>query len=177
MTQRFSLVVAVSAVLLFSLPGPTQGQERVRQPAVTRMGIGRWLGSVREERVREVPQPAWRGRRPRPGPRHLVGHFFASRYFDTRLGDGRRGEKLVRDKGCVSCHAVYGRGANLAPDLATSNVVGSVDGQLAALWNHGRLMGTLARRQTAPLQELTGRELADIATYLAAVGKGPSRTR
>jgi mono/diheme cytochrome c family protein len=93
------------------------------------------------------------------------------------LGDGRRGQRLVGDKGCLSCHAVYGRGANSAPDLATSNVVSSVDGQLAALWNHGRLMSTLSRRQTVPIQELTGQELADIATYLAAVGKGPSRPR
>ena len=107
----------------------------------------------------------------------LVGHFFASRYFETRRGDSRRGEELVGNKGCLSCHAVYGRGRNLAPDLATSNVVSSVEGQLAAMWNHGRLMTTRARRQTVPLQEMTGQDVADIATYLSGVAKGPARSR
>ena len=107
----------------------------------------------------------------------LVGHFFASRYFDTQQGDGRRGQQLIVDKGCLSCHAIYGRGADSAPDLATSNVVSSVEGQLAAMWNHGRLMTTSARRRTVPLRELTGQEVADIATYLGGVAKGPARSR
>ena len=107
----------------------------------------------------------------------LVGHLFASRYFETRPGDSRRGEALLRSKGCLSCHAVYGRGAKLAPDLATSNVVSSVEGQLAAMWNHGRPMSTTARRHTVPLLELTGHEVADIATYLSGVAKGPARSR
>jgi mono/diheme cytochrome c family protein len=107
----------------------------------------------------------------------LVGHFFASRYFDTGRGDSRRGQTLVRTKGCLSCHTVYGRGGDLAPDFATSNVVSSVEGQLAAMWNHGRLMSTKARRQREPLRELTGQEIADIATYLSGVAKGPVRSR
>lgn len=107
----------------------------------------------------------------------LVGHLFVSRYFDTWRGDGSRGEKLLGGKRCLFCHAVYGRGGKLAPDLATSNVVSSVDGQLAAMWNHGRVMETGARRWTVPLPELSGRDLADIATFLGGLAKRPVRPR
>jgi mono/diheme cytochrome c family protein len=107
----------------------------------------------------------------------LVGHLFVSRYFDTWRGDGSRGKTLLGDKRCLSCHAVYGRGGKLAPDLATSNVVSSVDGQLAAMWNHGRLMEMEARRLTVSLPELSARDLADIATYLGRLAKRPVHPR
>lgn len=105
----------------------------------------------------------------------LIAHLFASRYFDHSRGDGYRGRRLVESKGCLGCHTVNGRGGKLASDLATSNVVGSLDGQVAAMWNHGRLMSTAAQRRAVALPELSGQEFADIATYLGGLGRRPSR--
>jgi mono/diheme cytochrome c family protein len=123
---------------------------------------------------------------PRPGatpPRltpqdgaDVVAYLHASHHFDTVEGDARQGSQLVHDRGCLACHAIYGRGGDVAPDLATANVVGSQAGQLAAMWNHGRYMETEAQRRTIVLPALTAQELADITRYLAGLGsRVPSR--
>jgi hypothetical protein len=43
------------------------------------------------------------------------------------------------------------------------------------MWNHARYMATQARHRSMTLPALTGQELADIATYLAALGSGPPK--
>jgi len=98
-------------------------------------------------------------------------------YFDPEAGRANRGEELVGSKGCLGCHAVYGRGAKTASDLAVSNVVSSPPGQVAAMWNHGRFMETAARRKLTALPRLTGQDVADIASYLAGLGSGAPKPR
>jgi mono/diheme cytochrome c family protein len=105
----------------------------------------------------------------------IVAYLFVSRHFDPSTGDGKRGQRLVEKKGCLGCHAVQGKGSRWAPDLATSNVVGSAAAQVAVMWRHARRMQTEARRQALALPELTGPELADITNYLAGLGRGPAR--
>jgi hypothetical protein len=100
----------------------------------------------------------------------LVAFLHASQYFDVVEGDGRKGRLLVRDRGCLTCHALDGEGGDSAPDLARANVVGSQAGQLAALWNHGRYMHTQAQRRGVELSPLTAQELADVTRFLAGLG-------
>ena len=50
----------------------------------------------------------------------------------------------------------------MAADFATSTVVGSPPGVIAAMWNHGARMGGQAQKQETSLPVLTGQELADI---------------
>jgi hypothetical protein len=45
------------------------------------------------------------------------------------------------------------------------------------MWNHGRFMETEARRQLITLPTLTGQDLADIASYLAGLGRGSPKPR
>jgi len=52
-------------------------------------------------------------------------------------GDASRGEQLVRDRGCVSCHKLNGTGGNKAPDLgrlASRNYTPA--GLAGVMWNH-----------------------------------------
>jgi mono/diheme cytochrome c family protein len=107
----------------------------------------------------------------------IIAYLHSVHYFDPAAGDVARGRKLLSSKGCLGCHSVYGHGARTGSDLAKSNVVGSPAGQVAAMWNHGRFMETAARRQRTTLPTLTGRELADIATYLAGLGRGTPKPR
>jgi mono/diheme cytochrome c family protein len=100
----------------------------------------------------------------------IVAYLHASYYFDPAEGDGRRGRRLLQDKGCLRCHSVYSKGGGVAPDLARSNVVSTQTGQLTAMWNHGRFMANTARRQAVVLPKLTPQELSDITRYLAALG-------
>lgn len=105
----------------------------------------------------------------------LIAYLHASHYFDTARGNATRGQRLLREKGCLRCHSIYSKGGGVAPDLATSNVVGSDSGQVAAMWNHGRQMENWARRRTLRLPMLTAQQLADITRYLAGLGGGPPR--
>jgi cytochrome c2 len=111
----------------------------------------------------------------------ITAYLHASFYFDGVQGDGRRGERHVRDKGCLRCHSIYNKGGRLAPDFATSNVVSSQVGQLSAMWNHGRQMENLAKLRAFVLPRLTAQELSDITRYLAGLGTGapvgPPRTK
>jgi mono/diheme cytochrome c family protein len=102
----------------------------------------------------------------------ITAYLHASYYFDPSRGDARNGQRLIRSKGCLRCHSVYHTGGGLAPDFATSNVVSTQLGQLAAMWNRGRLMENEARRRGFALPTLTARELADITRYLAGLGSG-----
>jgi mono/diheme cytochrome c family protein len=102
----------------------------------------------------------------------ITAYLHASFYFDRVQGDGRRGERRVRDKGCLRCHSIYNKGGRAAPDFATSNVVSSQAGQVSAMWNHGRQMENLAKRRAMVLPMLTAQELSDITQYLAGLGSG-----
>jgi mono/diheme cytochrome c family protein len=100
----------------------------------------------------------------------IVAHLFSSRYFEAN-GDARRGAEVVRDKGCLACHAVAGKGARGGVDFARSDVVGTPGALVAALWNHGRAMEAEAEKRNVKLPELTGADLADIAVYLRSVSR------
>jgi mono/diheme cytochrome c family protein len=107
----------------------------------------------------------------------VSAYLYTVYYFDAAAGRAGSGRDLVRRKGCLSCHSIYRKGAGTAPDLAIDNVVATPAGQVAAMWNHGRYMETAARRQSAELPRLTGQEMADITTYLAALGSGPPKRK
>ena len=103
----------------------------------------------------------------------ITAYLHASYYFDPPQGDARRGRRRLEDKGCLGCHSIYGEGGKSAPDFAKSNVVNSKLGQLTAMWNHAPYMENDARRRAMTLPRLTGQELSDITTYLAALASGP----
>lgn len=102
----------------------------------------------------------------------ITAYLHASSYFDPAPGNGNRGQRLVKDKGCLRCHSIFNKGGDLASDLATSNVVSSQPGQLSAMWNHGRQMENAAKLRTVRLATLTGQQLSDISRYLAGLGTG-----
>lgn len=106
----------------------------------------------------------------------IVAHLFASRYFD-RPGDARRGEALVRGKGCLGCHAIAGKGATVGGDFARSALVGTPGGLIAGMWNHAAIMEAQAEKRGVTWPELTGRELADVAAYFGRLSRARSSPR
>jgi len=99
----------------------------------------------------------------------VVAYLYASHYFDAAAGQAGRGRQLVQSKGCVGCHSVGGKGGTVAADFATSTVVGSPSGVIAAMWNHGARMEGQAQKQETSLPMLTGQELADVTAYLGSL--------
>ena len=103
----------------------------------------------------------------------VVAYLYTSHYFDALMGQVARGRALVQGKGCVICHSIRGKGGTVSADFATSTVVGSPSGIIAAMWNHGPRMESQAQKQEISLPVLTGQELADITAYLGSL----TRTR
>jgi cytochrome c2 len=107
----------------------------------------------------------------------ITAYLYTAYYFESAGGRAGRGRELVRQKGCLVCHSIYRRGGNTASDLAIDNVVSTPAGHVAAMWNHGRYMETMGRRQSTTFPLLTGRELADISAHLAALGSGAPKRK
>jgi len=99
-----------------------------------------------------------------------------SHYFDQPALGRVQGQQLVQTRGCLTCHSVRGKGGKVGADFATSKVVGTPAGIVAAMWNHSRFMESQAQKQDISWPVLTGQELRDIATYLGSLSKtGASR--
>jgi mono/diheme cytochrome c family protein len=107
----------------------------------------------------------------------IVAYLYTSHYFDAAKGQATRGQQLVQSKGCVTCHSIRGKGGTVAADLATSGVVGSPSGLIAAMWNHGARMEGQAEKREASLPTLTGQELADVSAYLGSLTRGQKKAK
>lgn len=96
----------------------------------------------------------------------IVAYLYVSHYFDEPVNP-TRGRELVESKGCVSCHAVGGKGGKTGKDLSAYPGLRASAGVVAAMWNHPRYVE--AQRQEVPWPLVTGPELADMSAYLGAL--------
>lgn len=95
----------------------------------------------------------------------LLAYLYSVRYFGES-GNPARGRRRLRDKGCLSCHALEGRGGRTAGDLAEAMGLDSQAAVIAALWNH--VLVTEAETGGRGLSWPTFRpgEIADLAALL-----------
>lgn len=93
----------------------------------------------------------------------IVAYLSSVQYFQPQ-GNAAAGTTLLRSKGCLGCHSLYGRGAKQAGDLAKPKEAGSLTEVIAALWNHGRLLPKAAEGKL-PWPKLTPEELADLTAF------------
>jgi mono/diheme cytochrome c family protein len=79
-------------------------------------------------------------------------------------GDAARGERLLHERGCVSCHKVDGEGGTAAPDLGKRPAQNWTPAYLAGvIWNHARFGSADAVRST-----LSEEQAADLFAYFAS---------
>ena len=100
----------------------------------------------------------------------IVGYLYSVDYF-AGPGDPRRGEEVVKAKGCLDCHSIAGKGGRLAPDFYKSRDVNEPANVVAAMWNHGTAMEQKMRDQALPWPVFKGDEMAQVVGYLQALGR------
>jgi len=83
-----------------------------------------------------------------------------------RLGDPARGRQLLKEKGCLTCHAIRGEGGKVGPDFASLELRYSVTELAGRMWNHGPAMWK-AMQQTG-VQPPTFQQ-GELANILAAL--------
>lgn len=83
-------------------------------------------------------------------------------------GDAGRGWELFRDKHCMSCHAVWGAGGDVGPDLGRSRTLGHVSaGQLAGMmWNHVPRMWEKMEEGGVRLTPISPEEMSHLFAFL-----------
>jgi len=82
------------------------------------------------------------------------------------LGDARKGETVVINKGCTSCHSIRGIGGKVGPDFMDLNLDYSLTQIAGQMWNHGPKMWELMKNKGIAVPTFAKGEMADLIAYL-----------
>ncbi len=89
------------------------------------------------------------------------------REFDLLPADPGHGWSLFKKKGCITCHAIRGRGGTTGPDLARSRVLPSTVTEVAGqMWNHSPEMMAAMKSKGLERPKFAGQEMADLIAFL-----------
>jgi cytochrome c2 len=84
-------------------------------------------------------------------------------------GDVASGERVLEQKGCLSCHSLNGKGGNRAPDFSNPTGRTNKPGLLASeMWNHSPSMWAEFESQNKTVPAITSAEAADLFAYFYA---------
>ena len=100
----------------------------------------------------------------------IVAYLASVRYF-AEPGDQQRGRRVIRARGCTSCHKLEGRGGDRAPDLAGVRDLERPTAVIAALWNHVAVGGGVPTDGSWPT--LGPGDVADLSWTSLAGTAGP----
>ncbi len=89
-----------------------------------------------------------------------------SRKVFLGVGNTENGQKIFSDKGCIKCHAIFGKGGKEAPDLGKAVSRANVTSLITRMWNHaGTMRETFARKKLSwPYFHET--EMNDLVVFL-----------
>ncbi len=93
------------------------------------------------------------------------GQRRAPRTFKS-AGDPIKGKQTFVSKGCSRCHAVFGRGGSIGPDLGRAELQGSVTQLAGRMWNHWPAMSGAMQSMGMSTPVFHDEELADVFAYL-----------
>ncbi|NOY05983.1 MAG: c-type cytochrome [Chlorobi bacterium] len=80
-----------------------------------------------------------------------------------------KGKKVFKEKGCIQCHAVYGRGGDIGPDLGKKKFYGTYMQLASLMWNHLPRMFTVMENRKRPFPKLTEKDMNKLLAYLAFI--------
>lgn len=84
-------------------------------------------------------------------------------------GNVAEGERVLQDKGCLSCHSLNGKGGTRAPDFAKPTGEVGKPGLLAAkMWNHSPAMFAEFDAQKRAVPSMSAAEAANLYAYFYA---------
>lgn len=96
----------------------------------------------------------------------VAGRSSAAEGNGSLPDDPLAGRRVFIEKGCNDCHAIWGRGGTLGPDLGGSAAWHSVPQLAGILWNHSPEMIEKMRERRMPRPLVSTAEMADLAAFL-----------
>lgn len=101
---------------------------------------------------------------------HLWSPHSDDQGFSFVSGSPTRGGRLFSSLGCDSCHALYGIGPKIGPDLGTSLPTGSSPVRIVAdMWNHGPQMWQKMKEAQLGLPHVTEQDALDLLSFFYIV--------
>jgi mono/diheme cytochrome c family protein len=96
---------------------------------------------------------------------NVISYIYYVKFFDEP-GDPDQGERWFRDKGCIQCHAVGGKGSDVARALDDYARYVAPIALAEGMWNNGPAMQTTQMARGVPIPTFDGREIADIQAFI-----------
>lgn len=95
----------------------------------------------------------------------LVAYISFIRYMGEP-GNEYKGKKLLKSKGCISCHKFGGVGEDIGPDISNKEEYLSPIALLETMWNHGPNMMGIFEKYDIKRPEFKDNEIVDIAVAI-----------
>jgi mono/diheme cytochrome c family protein len=103
--------------------------------------------------------------------------YLAFLQYAGREGDAKKGAQVFKDKSCTECHAVAGKGSQIAPDLVTPRLTASVVQWTAEMWNHEVAMEEKFKEKERPWPRFEDDEMRDLVAFLRSTGTPAEATQ
>lgn len=100
--------------------------------------------------------------------KELATFLYYLRYLGEP-GDLKRGKELLKEKGCLNCHPVGGKGGGRAPDLDRLKTYASPLFLVQAMWNHGPAMEEEMHAMGLPRPLFEDQEIVNLAAYIRSL--------
>jgi len=106
----------------------------------------------------------------------LTAYLYYLRYLGEP-GNLYRGKKLVKEKNCLACHSIAGKGGTQAPAFDKLGKYISPLYMAQALWNHGPDMEKQIRKMGLKRPKFEKNEMVDLSAYIREASKGENTER
>ena len=106
----------------------------------------------------------------------LLSYIYFLPYLGD-VGDAKNGEKLLKNKGCLNCHSLGGKGGKEAIDLSALGRYASPLYMAQTMWNHLPSMEEQMQTTASRPPHLTGKEMVDISTFIRQVNPKAAREK
>jgi mono/diheme cytochrome c family protein len=81
-------------------------------------------------------------------------------------GNPERGLTLMKEKNCLRCHSIHGKGGTIGPDLGNSKLRLSFTQIAGRMWNHAPTMWKVMARENIPIPKFSETEMSDVLSYI-----------
>lgn len=95
----------------------------------------------------------------------LAEWLMARQNADPR-GNEAKGRLLILKKGCLKCHALFGEGSRIGPDLSSYPHYNSPVEWAASVWNHSPKMRAKAEELRIDFPRFEANEMVDLVEFL-----------
>ncbi|MFQ6093880.1 MAG: c-type cytochrome [bacterium] len=146
--------------------GPDLGTAELSQGVTEIAGI-MWNHGPQMWRTMEktdVPRPRFTGKE----MADVIAYLYFLKFIDE-AGDPKVGQELFSGKGCITCHAIKGKGGQVGLDLAESEKVSSPIEMTEIMWNHAPLMEQMMEERHLSWPQFKGRDMANLYAYLQSL--------